>query len=102
MIIFILKGLMRDRSRSLFPVLMVTAGVFLTVFLYCFMEGAMGDLISSTAKFDTGHVKVMTKAYKELSDQIPNDLAIMVLEGFLISQTKGEKRRLRVPPLAWE
>ncbi|ADE57445.1 MULTISPECIES: ABC transporter permease [Aminobacterium] len=94
MIIFILKGLMRDRSRSLFPVLMVTAGVFLTVFLYCFMEGAMGDLISSTAKFDTGHVKVMTKAYKELSDQIPNDLAIMGVEDLLSWLKNNEENML--------
>lgn len=94
MIIFILKGLMRDRSRSLFPVLMVTAGVFLTVFLYCFMEGAMGDLISSTAKFDTGHVKVMTKAYKELSDQIPNDLTIMGVEDLLSWLKNNEENML--------
>ena len=97
MIIFILKGLMRDRSRSLFPVLMVSAGVFLTVFLYCFMEGAMGNLISSTAKFDTGHVKVMTRAYKELSDQIPNDLAIMEVEDLLSWLKNNEEDMLWTP-----
>lgn len=88
---------MRDRSRSLFPVLMVSAGVFLTVFLYCFMEGAMGNLISSTAKFDTGHVKVMTRAYKELSDQIPNDLAIMEVEDLLSWLKNNEEDMLWTP-----
>ncbi len=94
MITFILKGLIRDRSRSLFPVLMVSAGVFLTVFLYCFMEGAMGDLISSTAKFDTGHVKVMTQAYRELSDQVPNDLAIMEANELLMWLKENEKEMI--------
>lgn len=77
MIGFVLKGLLRDRSRSLFPVLMVTAGVFLTVVLYGFMQGVLGDLVSSTAKYDTGHVKITTRAWRELADQTPNDLALM-------------------------
>ncbi|MFH1288902.1 MAG: FtsX-like permease family protein [bacterium] len=77
MIKFIIKGLVRDRSRSLFPILMVSVGAFLTVLFYCFMQGVMNDLISSTAKFDTGHVKIVTQAYQELADQTPNDLAII-------------------------
>jgi len=83
MIMFVIKGLIRDRSRSLFPTIMVSAGVFLTAFLYCFMQGVMGDMISSSAKFDTGHVKVMTRAYRELSDQTPNDLAIIGSQNLL-------------------
>ncbi|WP_024821949.1 MULTISPECIES: FtsX-like permease family protein [Aminobacterium] len=94
MISFLLKGLIRDRSRSLFPVLMVSAGVFLTVFLYCFMQGAMGDLISSTAKFDTGHVKVMTQAYRDLADQVPNDLAIIGADALLVWLKENEKEMI--------
>lgn len=77
MINFLVKGLIRDKSRSLFPVLTVSAGVFLTVFLYSFMQGVFGDYVKSNAQFDTGHVKIMTRAYKELADQTPNDLAIL-------------------------
>ncbi|MBW2010599.1 MAG: hypothetical protein JRI32_02835 [Deltaproteobacteria bacterium] len=77
MIRFLLKGLIRDRSRSLSPVLIVAAGAFLCVFLYGWIKGAMDDLISSTARFDTGHVKIMTRAYNNLSDQMPNDLALL-------------------------
>ncbi len=77
MIEFLIKGLIRDRSRSLFPVLMVCAGAFLTVFLYCFMKGAIGDMVDSSARFDTGHAKIMTRAYSELPDQLPNDLALL-------------------------
>ena len=77
MIEFLVKGLIRDRSRSFFPVLMVCAGAFLTVFLYSFMRGAIGDMVDSNARFDTGHVKIMTRAYSELPDQMPNDLALL-------------------------
>ncbi|MFH1783310.1 MAG: FtsX-like permease family protein [bacterium] len=73
---------MRDRHRSLFPVLMVAAGAFLTVFLHGFMQGVMGDVVSSNARFDTGHVKVTTRAYAELMDQSPNDLAILGVDDF--------------------
>jgi len=88
MIRFLLKGLIRDRSRSLFPILMVGAGAFLTVFLYGWMKGVMGDLVRVNAQFDTGHVKVVTRAYKELSDQRPNDLAILGVNKLL--NTLGE------------
>jgi putative ABC transport system permease protein len=77
MIEFLIKGLIRDRSRSLFPILMVCAGTFLTVLLYSYMKGAMGDMVDSSARFDGGHVKIMTKAYSELADQMPNDLALL-------------------------
>ncbi|MDT8316648.1 MAG: FtsX-like permease family protein [bacterium] len=77
MIRFLIKGLMRDRSRSLFPILMVSAGVFLSVFLYSYLNGAIGDMVDASARFDTGHVKVMTRAYSELASQTPNDLAIL-------------------------
>ena len=91
MIAFVLKGLLRDRSRSLFPVLMVTAGVFLTVVLYGFMQGVLGDLVSSTAKYDTGHVKITTRAWQELADQTPNDLALMDADNIIAQMRQSEK-----------
>lgn len=39
MIRFVLKGVLRDRSRSLFPILIVAAGAMLTVFFYSYMQG---------------------------------------------------------------
>ncbi|MFA5817563.1 MAG: hypothetical protein WC865_18330, partial [Bacteroidales bacterium] len=77
MIRFIFKGLLRDRQRSLLPVIVVVTGVILTVFLHCWMTGILGDLIDFNAKFSTGHVKVMTKAYAERVEQTPNDLALI-------------------------
>ena len=76
MIKFLLKGLIRDRTRSLFPILVVLAGVALTVFLFNWMNGVKNNFIQVNAKFNTGHVKIMSRAYAEESDQIPNDLAL--------------------------
>lgn len=95
MIKFLLKGLLRDRSRSLFPVLTVFAGVFLSVFLYSFMNGMVSDMIESTAHFQTGHVRIMTQAYAQESNQNPNDLAYIGVNDML--QTLHEK----YPEMLW-
>jgi len=83
MIKFLLKGLLRDRSRSLFPILTVFFGVFLTVFLFSYLNGVMSDMIKSAAHYQTGHVRVMTRAYAEEADQIPNDLAFIGVDSLL-------------------
>lgn len=75
MIKFLIKGLLRDRSRSLFPLLTVSIGVMLTVFMYCYIGGMTQNLTRSAASFSTGHVKIMTRAYAEEQSQSPNDLA---------------------------
>jgi len=77
MIKFILKGLFRDRSRSLLPLIVVAIGVMLAVFVRGYINGIMVDMIEQTAKLTTGHVKVMTKAYADNMDQVPNDLAML-------------------------
>lgn len=77
MIRFLLQGIFRDRSRSLLPLIVVTIGVMLVVFVRGYVNGIMVDMIEQTARFNTGHVKIMTKAYAENMDQIPNDLAIL-------------------------
>ncbi|HNX88947.1 MAG TPA: FtsX-like permease family protein [Paludibacteraceae bacterium] len=77
MLKFLYKGLIRDRSRSLLPIIVVTLGVMITVVLQSYMTGVLGDSIETTANFTTGHVKVMTSAYSKNMSQFPNDLAIM-------------------------
>lgn len=89
MIRFLLKGLLRDRSRSLLPLVVVAIGVALTVFSRGYINGIMVDMIEQTARFNTGHVKIMTKAYSENMDQIPNDLALMDAEN--IRRRLGEE-----------
>lgn len=85
MIKFLLKGILRDRQRSLFPIIIVTCGVMLTVVLYCWLTGIMDDVFNLTARFTTGHVKVMTRAYAENADQMPNDLALLGVDKLLKS-----------------
>jgi putative ABC transport system permease protein len=85
MIKFLFKGIIRDRSRSILPVIVVALGVFLTVFMSGFMRGVFGDISDLNAKFTTGHVKILTHAYAENEDQVPNDLALLEVNK-LISQ----------------
>ena len=77
MIKFLTKGLLRDRSRSLFPVLVITLTVALVVFAVGFMRGTMNSLFLDTAVILTGHEKVVTRAYSEESQLMPNDLALL-------------------------
>jgi putative ABC transport system permease protein len=77
MIRFLIKGLMRDKSRSLLPLIVVAIGVMLAVFMRGYINGIMVDMIEQTARFNTGHVKVTTAAYADNIDQIPNDLAML-------------------------
>jgi putative ABC transport system permease protein len=76
MITFIIKGLLRDHHRSLLPILVISLGVMLTTFMYGYIKGAVGDMVATSAKLETGHVKIMTKEYAEISKQLPNDFAI--------------------------
>jgi putative ABC transport system permease protein len=92
---FLAKGLLRDRSRSLFPMIVVVAGVMLTVFFQSWVQGENYEFIRSSAAFQTGHVKVTTRAYAEKADELPNDLAIEGVSGLL------DELRKEFPKLAW-
>lgn len=80
MITFLFKGLLRDRHRSLFPVIIVALGTMLASLLYSWFMGVFNDMIDATARFDTGHVRIMTRAYQEIETQLPNDLGIFNLD----------------------
>lgn len=69
--------MLRDRQRSLFPILIVAIGVWITVFFHAYLKGVFGELVDTTARFSTGHVMVMSRAYAENKDQNPNDLALL-------------------------
>ncbi|MFQ5627924.1 MAG: ABC transporter permease [bacterium] len=95
MLRFLLKGLLRDTSRSKFPVIVIVTGVMLTVFLHAWMGGFKNDMVWSYASFQTGHVKIMSKAYSEQADQFPNDLALLGIDT-LMAQVKKQ-----YPNLLW-
>ncbi len=80
MIRFIINGLLRDHHRSLFPIIIVAIGVWITVFMQAYLSGVLGDMTDSTARFSTGHVQIMSRAYADNKDQVPNDLALMGVE----------------------
>lgn len=77
MMYFLIKGLLRDRSRSLFPVIIITITVTIVIFAIGFMKGSMNSVFQSTAVIISGHEKVVTRAYKEESQMLPNDLALL-------------------------
>jgi putative ABC transport system permease protein len=85
MIRFLIKGLIRDHHRSLFPIIIISFGVLLTTVLYSFLNGELNDLVDSNARFDTGHLKIMTHSYNKLSSQFPNDLALTGVEKLIQS-----------------
>jgi len=77
MIKFLFTGIRRDKNRSLLPIIVVSIGVFLTVVMSSWISGIIGDMTDLNARFNTGHVKVVTRAYAEDIEQSPNDLAIL-------------------------
>lgn len=95
MIKFLVKGLVRDHHRSLFPIIIVAIGVWITVFMQSYLEGIFGDMLDSTARFSTGHVKVMTRAYAENRDQKPNDLALVGVNQIM------DKLQQQYPEVTW-
>jgi putative ABC transport system permease protein len=75
MIRFLIKGLLRDRARSLLPFTTVVLGSMLTVLGYSWLTGMISDITEATARFTAGHVKIMSRAYASQADEAPNDLA---------------------------
>ena len=80
MINFLTKGILRDRSRSLFPILIVSIMVAIIVFFKGFVMGIMNQLFLSTATVNSGHVKIITAEYKKEHQLLPNDLALIDVE----------------------
>jgi putative ABC transport system permease protein len=85
MIRFLIKGMLRDHHRSLFPIIVVALGVLLTTVIFSFVNGEINDMVDSNARFETGHLKVITRAYYNLASQLPNDLALTGVEKLMLS-----------------
>jgi putative ABC transport system permease protein len=97
MIRFILKGILRDRSRSLLPITIVSIGVILTVVLTGYLNGVFEDVVRQNAAFDTGHVKITTRAYSDNEAQKPLDLALLDVSGMMDSLEEQYASILWVP-----
>jgi len=102
---FLLKGIIKDKGRSLLPIIVVATGTMLTVVMYSWLTGIMGDSIRMNANFNTGELKVMTKAYAADAEQFPNDLAILNADTLLVELKEFEPevdwvKRIRFGALA--
>jgi len=87
--------MLRDKHRSLLPSIVVTLGVFLTVGMFAYMKGVMGDMLNNTARLESGHVKITSLAYRSEVDILPNDLAMEDGPGLLAML------RENYPDVAW-
>ncbi|MDR2764411.1 MAG: FtsX-like permease family protein [Tannerella sp.] len=92
---FLWKGIIRDKSRSLLPVIVVATGVFFVIVMDGIAGGMMGSMIRMTASFQTGHLKVMTRACAENEEQQPLDLALLDVDRLM------ETLAARQPEVEW-
>jgi putative ABC transport system permease protein len=83
MLLFLAKGLFRDRSRSLFPLLTVAIGVSLVVLLDAYQRGAMDGMFRAMSSFVTGHLRVTTNAYVEAGADATNELALLGVDSIM-------------------
>lgn len=81
---FLWKGIIRDKRRSLLPVIVVTIGVFFVVFLDGFIGGMLSNMVRMTSNFQTGHLKVITRVYAQDEEQKPVELALLDVDGLLM------------------
>lgn len=77
------------------PIIVVSLGVFLTVLMSGWMKGVFSDMVDMNANYTMGHVKVMTRAYAENEEQIPNDLALLDVSDLI------EKLHHDYPDVEW-
>jgi putative ABC transport system permease protein len=95
MLAFLAKGLFRDRSRSLFPLLTVAIGVALVVLMDSYLRGASDAMFKTTSSFVSGDIRVTTRAYAKAGTDATNELALLGVDSVL-----AELRR-DFPDVTW-
>ena len=80
MFYFLFKGLIRDKSRSFFPVIIITLVVAIIIFFSGFLNGIYNSLFFNTALINSGHIKIVSHAYNEEYQLLPNDLALLGID----------------------
>ena len=76
MIRLLIKGMLRDRTRSLFPFTVVAVGVALIIVMVGFLDGVIMGLVDSTAYLDTGHLRLVNKPFYDEEHLNPMDRAL--------------------------
>ena len=96
MIVFLFRGIFRDKSRFLFPISIVTIGVALVVALVGFMEGVFMGMIDMTANLDTGHLRLVNKPFYDEEHLYPLDRALAAQK-----ETKRWLKNNSTPNIEW-
>jgi putative ABC transport system permease protein len=97
MIRFLIKGLLRDKARSLLPFTTVVLGSLLTVVGFSWISGVVSSVTEASARFSAGHVKVMSRAYAAEADEAPNDLAFTGVRALLAELERNDPGLLWTP-----
>ena len=101
MINFLFKGLIRDRSRSFFPLIIITAIVSIIIFFSWFLNGIYNSLFFNTALVNSGHIKVVTHAYNLEYQLLPNDLAILESDKLIDNLDKQYQEYMWTPRITF-
>ncbi len=102
MIRWILKGIWRDKTRSLFPFLVISVGVTLLIYLLGFMEGTFAGMIDISAHLDTGHLRFVNKPFYDEEHLHPLDRALAgQKETLQWLQQNGDPRIEWSPRIRW-
>jgi putative ABC transport system permease protein len=83
MLRFLFLGVIRDPSRSVFPLIVIILGVVMAITMKGVMAGFMDDMIRSYAVMETGHVKIVTNAYAEMADAMPVNLGLTGVDSLI-------------------
>lgn len=92
---FLLKGIIRDKSRSLLPVTVVAIGVFFFIFIDGFFGGTLNNMIDATSRYKSGHLKVTTRVYHDNEEQRPLDMALLEVDELI------EGLKTKFPNVDW-
>ncbi len=92
---FLLKGIIRDKSRSLLPVTVVAIGVFFFIFIDGFFGGTLNNMIDATSRYKSGHLKVTTRVYHDNEEQRPLDMALLEVDELI------EGLKTKFPDVDW-
>ena len=101
MIKFLFKGLLRDRSRSFFPIIIITVIVAIIIFFSGFLKGLYNAMFMNTALVSSGHVKIVTSAYNDESQLLPNDLALIEIDGIIEDLNKTDDTYFWTPRITF-
>jgi putative ABC transport system permease protein len=98
MIAFLLRGILRDKSRFLFPFSIVAIGVTLVITLVGFMEGVFMGMIDMTANLDAGHLRLVNKPFYDEEHLRPLDRSLAAQSETLNWLKKNSPEKTRWSP----